>query len=162
MMSSADQTASRSVISRRILRFLIILAVPCLWSQPSGLVQSEPNPTWAGRRIVTLQGFGDYFAPDANGQAKLIKPEGLGVNIVAVVARVEGDRIWIKANGAGDEPVGWVDKSNAILLDNAIPYFTSRIERNPKDWDAYLRRAESEHSLNQRDAAIADYTRAIA
>jgi hypothetical protein len=91
----------------------------------------------------------------------LIKPEGLGVNIVAVVQRVEGDRIWIKANGAGDEPVGWVNKSNAILLDNAVPYFTSRIEYSPKDWDAYLRRAESEHSLNQRDAAIADYTRAI-
>ena len=106
--------------------------------------------------------FGDYFAPGTDGQAKLIKPGGLGVNIVAVVQRVEGDRIWIKANGAGDEPVGWVHKNNAILLDNAIPYFTSRIERNPKDWDAYLRRAESEHSLNQRDAAISDYTRAIA
>ena len=58
-------------------------------------------------------------------------------------------------------PVGWVNKKNAILLDDAIPYFTSRIERNPKDWDAYLRRAESEHALNQREAAIADYTRAI-
>lgn len=47
------------------------------------------------------------------------------------------------------------------MLDNAIPYFTSRIERSSQDWDAYLRRAESERSLNQRDAAIADYTRAI-
>ncbi|MEO8592165.1 MAG: hypothetical protein ABI759_02485 [Candidatus Solibacter sp.] len=83
------------------------------------------------------------------------------MNIVAVVQRVEGDRIWIKANGAGDEAVGWVNTSNAILLDNAIPYFTSRIEHGPKDWDAYLRRAESEHALNERNAAIADYTRAI-
>ena len=47
------------------------------------------------------------------------------------------------------------------LLEDAIPHFTSVIERNPKEWDAYLRRAESEHALNQREAAIADYTRAI-
>ena len=153
--------ASCTVIPCRILPFLITLAAPCVWSQSAAPVPSEPNSTWEGRRIVTLEGFGDYFAPGADGQAKLIKPGGLGVNIVAVVQRVEGDRIWIKANGAGDEPVGWVHKNNAILLDNAIPYFTSRIERNPKEWDAYLRRAESEHSLNQRDAAISDYTRAI-
>ena len=41
------------------------------------------------------------------------------------------------------------------------PNFTSLIERNPKDWDAYLRRGESKHALNQRETAIADYTRAI-
>ena len=35
------------------------------------------------------------------------------------------------------------------------------IGRNSTDWDAYLRRAESEHALNQREAAIADYTPAI-
>jgi tetratricopeptide (TPR) repeat protein len=91
----------------------------------------------------------------------LIRPGGLGVNIVTVVQHVDGEQIWIKANGAGDVPVGWVNKKNAILLDDAILYFTSLIDRNPKDWDAYLRRAESEHALNQREAAIADYTRAI-
>jgi len=110
---------------------------------------------------VTLQGLGDYFVSGDRGQSELIKPEGLGVNIVVSVQHLEGDRIWIKANGAGDVPVGWVNKKNAILLDDAIPYFTSLIERNQKDWDAYLRRAESEHALNQREAAIADYTRAI-
>jgi hypothetical protein len=93
-----------------------------------------------------------------HGQSELIRFDGLGVNIVAVVQSVEGEHIWIKANGAGDVPVGWVNKKNAILLDDAIPYFTSLIERNPKDWDAYLRRGESKHALNQRETAIADYT----
>ncbi len=117
--------------------------------------------TWAGRRIVTLKGFGDYFVSSGDGQPRLVHPNGLGVNIVAVVQRVEGDRVWIKANGAGDEAVGWVNRKDAILLDDAIPYFTARIDRNPRDWDAYLRRAESEHALNQKQAAVADYTRAI-
>jgi len=108
-----------------------------------------------------LEGFGDYFVSGGDGQAQWTRPEGLSVNIVAVVQRLEGNRIWIRANGAGDAAVGWINKKNAILLDDAIPYFTSLIELNPKNWDAYLRRAESEHALNRREAAIADYTRAI-
>ena len=160
-MPFALTKTDRSEVPRRILALLITLSGSCVWSQSAAPVQSEPNQSWAGQRIVTLRGFGDYFALGANGQPRLVNPEGLGVNIVAVVAKVEADRIWIRANGAGNEPVGWVNKGDAILLDNAVPYFTSRIESSPKDWDAYLRRAEAEHSLNQRDAAIADYTRAI-
>jgi tetratricopeptide (TPR) repeat protein len=145
-----------------LLSFLVIaLANRRAEAQSSPPVGGQPNETSAGRRIVTLQGFGDYFVSDDHGQSELIKPDGLGVNIVAVVQRVEGDRIWINANGAGDVPVGWVNKKEAILLDDAIPYFTSLIEHNPNEWDAYLRRAESEHALNQHEAAIADYTRAI-
>jgi tetratricopeptide (TPR) repeat protein len=137
--------------------------------QQDGMVRAQtgnsaghkPDQTWAGRRIVTLKGFGDYFVADENGRSKLVNPEGLGVNIVAVAQRVQGDRIWLKANGAGNAPVGWVHKDDAIALEDAIPYFTSLIERDPNDWDSYLRRAESEHAQNQRDAAIADYTAAI-
>jgi hypothetical protein len=104
-------------------------------------------------RIVTLNGFGDYYTQAAGTQAKLVNPDGLGVNIVAVVQRVEGDRIWIKANGAGDPPVGWVRISDAILLDKAILYFTSRVEHDSKDWDAFLRRAEAEHAMaTKRDS----------
>jgi tetratricopeptide (TPR) repeat protein len=139
-----------SMISCVILPLLAVLAFQHAWGQT------------AGQRIVTLEGFGDYFVSAADGQPQLVRPDGLGVNIVAVVQRIDGDRIWLQANGAGDQAVGWVNRTNAIPLDDAIAWFTTRIEHNPKDWDAYLRRAESEHALNQRDAAIADYTRAIA
>jgi pimeloyl-ACP methyl ester carboxylesterase len=138
-----------------------VSATQCARARPSPPASDELSETWAGHRIVTLEGFGDYFISGEHGQAQLIKPEGLGVNIVAVVQRVEGDLVWIKANGAGDVAVGWVNKKNVILLEDAIPYFTSLVGRNSADWDAYLRRAESEHALNQREAAIADYTRAI-
>lgn len=158
-MSSAD--VKRSAISRLISALLITLAPQSAWGQAPVPSRGESNQQWVGRRIVTLEGFGDYFVSTADGQSQLVKPDGLGVNIVAVVQRIDGDRIWIKANGAGDKPVGWVNKTDAILLDDAIPYFTSLIEQTPNNWDAHLRRAESEHALNQRDAAIVDYTRAI-
>jgi len=160
-MSSGGARPNCSHIRFPALLLFLTLALQCAQAQSGSPVSGQPNETWAGRRIVTLQGFGDYFVSGDRGQSVLIRPDGLGVNIVAVVQRLEGDRIWIKANGAGDVPVGWVNKKNAILLDDAIPYFTSLIERNPNEWDAYLRRAESEHALNQREAAIADYTRAI-
>lgn len=146
------------------LAFMVLFGTLVLHSQaaqsdkPS---QAVPDQTWAGRRIVSLEGFGSYFVAGDHGQPQLIDPGGLGVNIVAVVQQVEGDRVWIQANGAGDAAVGWVPRKNAILLEDAIPYFTYRIGRNPKDWDSYLRRAEAEHAQNRRDAAIADYTRAI-
>ncbi len=160
-MISAGARPNCSRIRLAVLQLSFLLALQCAQAQSGSPVSGQPNETWAGRRIVTLQGFGEYFVSGDHGQSELIRPDGLGVNIVAVAQRLEGDRIWIKANGAGDVPVGWVNKKNAILLDDAIPYFTSLIERNPKDWDAYLRRAESEHALNQREAAVADYTRAI-
>jgi tetratricopeptide (TPR) repeat protein len=160
-MISAGARPNCSRIRFAVLQLSFLLVLQCAQAQSGSPVSGQPNETWAGRRIVTLQGFGEYFVSGDHGQSELIRPDGLGVNIVAVAQRLEGDRIWIKANGAGDVPVGWVNKKNAILLDDAIPYFTSLIERNPKDWDAYLRRAESEHALNQREAAVADYTRAI-
>lgn len=80
-----------------------------LIAQSADSVLRKPDKTWAGKRIVTLKGFGDYFALDECQQPKLVNPEGLGVNIVAVAQRVENDRIWVKANGAGDAPrrLGW-------------------------------------------------------
>jgi hypothetical protein len=80
------------------------------------------------------------------------------VNIVTVVDRVRGDRGWIKGNRSGDVVVGCVEKENVFALEDAVPYFTSLIERNASDWDAYLRRADAEHAQNKPSAAIADYS----
>lgn len=144
-----------------------LVLIYCLWigarvnAQTDGPVLRKPDQAWAGQRIVSLKGFGDYFVLGEDGKPHVVRPEGLGVNIVAVVQRIEGKRIWIKANGQGDAPVGWVDTNDAILLDDAIPYFTASIERDPTNWDSYLRRAESEHASNQHQAAISDFSTAI-
>ncbi len=139
----------------------ILLNAALLQAQTNAKSNRVPDQNWAGKRIVMLTSFGDYFTPAENGQPQLIKASGLGVNVVSVVERVEGKHVWIKANGAGDMGVGWVESNNVILLEDAIPYFSSLIDRDQNDWDAYFRRAESEHALNQRDAAITDYTTAI-
>jgi hypothetical protein len=102
-----------------------------------------------------LHGYGQvHHAPSDRPQT------AVGINIVTPVARVDGSRIWVSSTG-GDES-GWLDVHDALLLSDAIAYFTARIEQDPSNWDAYLRRGEANHALNQRDAATLDYTKAIA
>src|SRR5947207_462068 len=38
---------------------------------------------------------------------------------------------------------GWLPKTKAVLLDDAVAYFTKRIEMNPNDLDSYNRRGWS-------------------
>ncbi|MDB5440026.1 MAG: Tetratricopeptide repeat protein [Caulobacteraceae bacterium] len=83
----------------------------------------------------------------------------VGINIVSPVERVEGSHLWIASTG-GDAS-GWVEAKDVVLLADAIPLFTAAIARDGADWDAYLRRAEAEHALNDREAATRDYTKAI-
>jgi hypothetical protein len=123
---------------------------------PRGIVKPTQHAEDAELSLSTNSGTIPVLGDQ--GQPQLIQPDGLGVNIVAVVQRVEGDRLWIKANGAGEAAVDWVKKNDAVLFEEAIPYFTNRLDQHPQDWDAYLRRAESEHALKQRAAAVAVHT----
>ncbi|HEY2823949.1 MAG TPA: hypothetical protein VGI83_00235, partial [Gemmatimonadales bacterium] len=54
-----------------------------------------------------------------------------------------------------------IDIGRVRLLAGAIAHFDTLITADSVDWDAYLRRAEAEHALNQRDASTADYSKAI-
>ena len=119
--------------------------------QPVGTSPSD----WTGQRIIMLRGYGQVHHADSDRSQSAV-----GINIVTPVARVDGNRIWVSSTG-GDGS-GWLDVHDAILLSDAIAYFTAKIEQDPSDWDAYLRRGEADHALNQRDAATLDYTKAIA
>jgi hypothetical protein len=115
----------------------------------------------AGSRVVTLHGFGDYYRRGADGRVEAVSPARLDLEIVATVDRVEGDRVWLRPTGA-TSAAGWVPDVEAVPLADAVPYFTTRIGRNPKDWDSLLRRAEAALALGRLGLALADYEQAIA
>src|SRR6267154_1754118 len=108
-----------------------------------------------GQRIVMLQGFGEVHRSADSSRVS----SAVGINIVSAVTRVEGSRLWIVSTSGSDS--GWVDSTSVIRLSQAVPYFSTLIHGAPDSWDAYLRRAEAEHALNQRDAATQDYSAAI-
>jgi len=111
--------------------------------------------TLIGQRIVMLRGMGEVRRADDHARPR----SSVGINIVSPVVRVEGRRLWVLSTSGDDS--GWVDSAAVLRLSDATPYFTALIERDSSDWDAYLRRAEVEHALNQQGVATADYTQAI-
>ena len=135
-----------------------MIACVCLFAGPPALsqtVRALADSGWAGQRIVMLKGMGEVHSPlDSTHVASAV-----GINLVTSVARAEGRRLWVVSTSGGDS--GWVDSADARRLPEAIPYFTALIERDRDNWDAYLRRAEAEHALNERQAATIDYSKAI-
>src|SRR5467141_186639 len=135
-----------------------LIASVCLFAESPALSQTVRvlgDSGWAGQRIVMLKGMGEVHSPlDSTHVASAV-----GINLVTSVVRVEGHRLWVVSTGGGDS--GWVDSADARRLPEAISYFTAMIERDPRNWDAYLRRAEAEHALNQRQVATFDYNKAI-
>src|SRR6184192_1795244 len=115
----------------------------------------QTESSWAGQRIVMLQGMGEVHHSEDGSRVS----SAVGINLVSPVARVDGSRLWIVSTSGSDS--GWIDSVDVLRLADAIPYFARLIQRQPDNWDAYLRRAEAEHALNQRDAATADYSKAI-
>ena len=114
-----------------------------------------PNPQWVGQGVVMLRGMGEVHS----GLDSTIVRSIVGINIVTGAVRVEGRRLWVVSTSGEDS--GWVDTTDVLRLSVALPYFTGLIERDSTSWDAYLRRAEVEHAINQRDSATVDYTKAI-
>lgn len=116
---------------------------------------TDTSRSWAGQRVLLLHGFGDVHHRNDPSSTSTV----MGINLVNVVARVEGARLWFRATSGGDS--GWVDSSSAVRLTQALAYLDTAIRHDSTGWDLYLRRADVEHALNQRQAATADYSTAI-
>jgi len=127
---------------------LIVAAVVVLCGQ------SLSAQELVGQRIIMLRGWAAVRHAD-NDRPRT----SVGINLVSEVVRVEGDRVWVGSTGGDDS--GWLDRKDVLPLSEAIAYFDQLIQKNARDWGAYLRRAEVKHALNQRESATADYTRAI-
>src|SRR5438874_12606651 len=116
---------------------------------------ARAESSWMGQRIVMLKGMGEvHRSTDTSRLSSTV-----GINIVSPVARVDRSRLWIVSTSGSDS--GWVDSTSVIRLSEAVPHFSTMIQGAPDNWDAYLRRAEAEHALNQREAATQDYGTAI-
>jgi tetratricopeptide (TPR) repeat protein len=78
----------------------------------------------------------------------------------SLLYRVEGEEgDFIKVRERGVE--GWFDKADAVLLEDAIYYFTDRIRRNEKEAYAYAHRGWAWKERGEFDIAIKDYNDAI-
>ena len=145
----------RSVATSALLGALQFLVPGARARLVAQAVSGAAAKALVGQRIIMLQGFGAVHIAGTTGAPQT----RVGINLVMPVQRVERQQVWIVSTSGGDS--GWVDLANVRLLTGAVGYFDTLITQDPRNWDAYLRRAEAEHALNMRDASTADYSRAI-
>jgi tetratricopeptide (TPR) repeat protein len=139
------------LICALLVSLLALMGAATGRAQRGSGAEKPPDNSWVGKRIIQLEGRGQIDVQDPDGQLRTGE-----TNIVSVVQRIDNG-VWVRS------PVGVVGRvrGGSLLLEDAIPHFSAAIERDPKDWDAFLRRAEAAQALNQREAALRDYSEAV-
>jgi tetratricopeptide (TPR) repeat protein len=116
---------------------------------------AQAGKDWAGKTVLLKGGKQVKIeTTSAAGEGNVIGPLSLPSY---KVLKEENGRL--KVTDKGRE--GWFDKAEAILLDDAVDYFTERIKKNAKDAQAHASRAEAWRLKNDADKAIADYSTAV-
>ena len=119
-----------------------------------GLAASADD-SWVGKRVMTKKDGITIGHTDDKGQD--VEVAKLDDGMVYQVEEEKGTRIKVHAHGVS----GWFAKSDAVLLENAVSYFTDRIRDNPQDDSAYGRRALAWKERGELDTALKDCNEAI-
>ena len=130
------------------------------------------------RVVIALLGPFGLFSPamadgDWTGKTVLLKKGGIKISGTAakdkqvVVASLqdleyrvlqdEGGQLKVKQDGVE----GWFDKADAVVMEEAIDFFTGRIQANSNDARSYCCRGAAWQYMGQLDNALKDYSEAI-
>lgn len=119
------------------------------------VANAEADPVWVGKRALTTRSDVKLLSIDAaTGETQVIGE--------VKESHIRADAVkdgYLQVNTLGHK--GWIARSDLVLMDHAIPYFSARIEHNPKDVHAYSQRAIAWKEKLEYDKALADYNEAI-
>ncbi len=134
----------------------IVRLLPCFAILP--LLLSAPlragGGSWIGKQVMPKQtGIRLWYADD--------KWQHVSVgNFEDMIVPVLGERSeWLKVRHLGMN--AWFAREDAVLLEDAVAYFTEKLRANADDVYAHIMRAEARHAKGQRDGSIEDYSEAI-
>jgi tetratricopeptide (TPR) repeat protein len=124
------------------------LAVLALALLPGPGITQE---SWVGKTILLKKSGIKIGRTDDNGRQVYL------ATLDAPNYKVRGDQGgWIKvATSHGIE--GWFDKADAVLLEDAVAYFTAALQGNPNDAATLFRRGLAWRLKGELDIAIRDY-----
>jgi len=116
---------------------------------------AEADSPWVGKKAMTVRSDPKLLTLDlATGMTRVIGE--VKESYVRVVAVKDN---YVQVNTLGQK--GWVAKADLVLMEDAIPFFSVRLERNPKDLHAYSQRAIAWKEKQEFEKALADYNEAI-
>jgi tetratricopeptide (TPR) repeat protein len=117
--------------------------------------KTTPSSTWDGK-VVLVKQFGVKLEL-LDMKNNLVQ----SINADSIEYRVLADRDGRVQVKTYQGVTGWVNKSDVLLVDDAILFFSQRIQKEPNDADAYTRRAWSWKIKGEPDAAIKDFSEAV-
>jgi tetratricopeptide (TPR) repeat protein len=131
---------------------LALLLVSILWvTLPNKAVLAE-QPAWRMQDVVLKRAVTHLHVSPG-------KPETFSIDPI-FTAVVEHDRgSWFSVRSGERE--GWLPRSSAVLLREAVPHFSVQLQRNPKDIAALYARAAAYERQGKFDLAIKDIDAAI-
>jgi tetratricopeptide (TPR) repeat protein len=140
----------------RVRHAAVFLALGLTVIVPGGSRGEEPAAKdWVGKRVVQKY---NNFPVRVDGEPVLGSGEKFSIYRVQ---RVDGGRLWLKAEGEGEEAGGSGAVGQFVPVDQAIPFFTARIHSHPDDVFSYVMRASLWEDQNEFDRAVEDYTEII-
>src|SRR5262249_30935035 len=119
--------------------------VCCLVAVLPALPVSADEPTWVGKSVIVRRADVKYESGEA--------PRDLFFYVRAA----EPSRLKARIDGVDQ----WLAKTDVVLPENAVQYFSDLIEKNPSDADAYLRRGASRAAQNRPEDALKDFDEAV-
>jgi tetratricopeptide (TPR) repeat protein len=118
------------------------------------LSQGRPaDESWVGKQIIVKNAATkSYLTADGT------QPDGPALTDMYYGVRQERlRRVLVRHDGTDV----WIDRGDAVLLDEAVAYFTAAINRDAKDVRAYICRGEAWFQREQIDKAHADFDEAV-
>jgi tetratricopeptide (TPR) repeat protein len=148
----------RVPVEKGILMVVLLFTMAALTAKNCCAAAEAPKSgegtSWLGREIILKKPGVKLSAARDGGTLHEIDETN---DIVMTVKRDEGGRIMIQAPGIS----GWLRKDDAVLVDDAIPFFTGQIRGNPGDARARVMRSYAEFHKRNLDNALNDAGEAI-
>ena len=124
------------------------------WLGLGAVVSHADDASWVGKKVMLKKTGVKIDRAERGGKRAEV---GELKDLVYTVIKQNAGGIAVRDRGQE----GWLDRDNAVLLQDAPQYFTERIRANPKDAAAYARRGVALRYKGELDSAIKDLTEAI-
>ena len=147
------QRAGIGVLTARKVIAYAVATLALSFSLGSSQLYAQADHVRPGTRVV--QKTRDFAVRHNDGPS----PQGLGWLFIYDVERVDGPKLWIKAEA--ERYRGRVMSDQVIPVDQALEFFTEQIRTKPRDAFAYALRATVWLDKREFDRAVADFTEAI-
>jgi tetratricopeptide (TPR) repeat protein len=135
------------------MSFRIVTVALVLMGMSRPVLAEEPS--WEGKTVLLTRAGVKLQAPE--GEKIAPKTAGVAKDLTFQVLKEEEGRLRISSR----RQQGWISKSDAVLFDQAVAYFTKQVARNPKDSHAFTARGVALMSKDKSDKALADFDAAI-